>query len=65
FGDSEIAFAPDGKTLAFARYAALGVADIYLAPIVGGEPKRLTFDNLKVHTDGRCSIPKSRRARPT
>ncbi|MCI0390079.1 MAG: winged helix-turn-helix domain-containing protein [Acidobacteria bacterium] len=66
FGDSEIAFAPDGKTLAFARYSALGVADIYLTPIVGGEPKRLTFDNLKVHglawtPDGRSIIYSSNR----
>ncbi len=66
FGDSEIAFAPDGKTLAFARYSAFGVSDIYLAPIAGGEPKRLTFDNLKVHglawaTDGESIVYSSNR----
>ncbi len=66
FGDSEIAFAPDGKTLAFVRYSALGVADVYLTPIAGGEPKRLTFDNLKVHglawaPDGRNIVYSSNR----
>ncbi len=33
FGDSEIAFAPDGKTLAFVRYSALGVVIKCCPPI--------------------------------
>jgi Tol biopolymer transport system component/DNA-binding winged helix-turn-helix (wHTH) protein len=49
FGDSEVAFAPDSLTLAFVRYSAIGVADVFLLPVTGGEPRRLTFDNLKVH----------------
>ncbi|HXG67063.1 MAG TPA: protein kinase [Blastocatellia bacterium] len=42
------AFSPDGQTLAFTRWIRHGVGDIYLVPIRGGEPKRLTFDNLDI-----------------
>ena len=42
------AFSPDGQTLAFARTSSGRVADIYLVPIGGGEPKRLTFDNREI-----------------
>jgi Tol biopolymer transport system component/DNA-binding winged helix-turn-helix (wHTH) protein len=44
FGDWNPAFSPDGKTLAFTR-AENGISlDIYLVPVGGGEPQRLTFD---------------------
>jgi len=43
--DSFPSFSPDGQTLAFARWSSGGVVDIYIVPIGGGEPKRLTFDN--------------------
>ncbi len=50
FVDSQPAFSPDGRTLAFIRAVAVGVHDIYrlalsedFQPI--GEPKRLTFEN--------------------
>ena len=36
-------FSPDGKTVAFVRVD--GGRDIYLVPVAGGEPRRLTFDN--------------------
>ncbi|HEY2822343.1 MAG TPA: winged helix-turn-helix domain-containing protein [Candidatus Acidoferrum sp.] len=40
------AFSPDGKTVAFVRGIAAGVVqDIYLVPVAGGTPTRLTFDN--------------------
>ncbi|MDQ3175258.1 MAG: hypothetical protein M3Q91_16370, partial [Acidobacteriota bacterium] len=47
-GDWHPAFSPDGQTLAFTRWIRRFVCDIYLVPIRGGEPKRLTFDNLRI-----------------
>jgi Tol biopolymer transport system component/DNA-binding winged helix-turn-helix (wHTH) protein len=44
-GDWFPAFSPDGRTLAFTRSSSEGTADVYLVPVVGGEPRRLTFDN--------------------
>jgi Tol biopolymer transport system component/DNA-binding winged helix-turn-helix (wHTH) protein len=46
--DSTPAFSPDGTLLAFVRWHAAGVANLYVVPVSGGEPKRLTFDNLKL-----------------
>jgi Tol biopolymer transport system component len=50
FVDSQPAFSPDGRTLAFIREVADGVRDIYLLTLSEdfqpiGEPKRLTFEN--------------------
>ena len=42
------AFSPDGRTLAFIRVSSGGVSDIYLVPVGGGEPSRLTLDNLYI-----------------
>ncbi|HKA18466.1 MAG TPA: winged helix-turn-helix domain-containing protein [Blastocatellia bacterium] len=47
-GDWHPAFSPDGETLAFTRWTRYGVCDIYVVPIRGGEPKRLTFDDQPV-----------------
>jgi Tol biopolymer transport system component len=47
-GDSTPAFSPDGRTLAFVRWVTSGVSDLYLAPVVGGEPKRITFDKATI-----------------
>lgn len=44
-GDLDPVFSPDGKTVAFARMSAVEVEDIYLLPVAGGEPRRLTFDD--------------------
>ncbi|HEV3197603.1 MAG TPA: DPP IV N-terminal domain-containing protein [Bryobacteraceae bacterium] len=44
-GDSEPAFSPDGRLLAFRRTRTTAVEDIYLIPATGGEARRLTFDN--------------------
>jgi Tol biopolymer transport system component len=66
-GDRMPVTSPDGKLLAFVR----GVAhedDLYLMPALGGEPKRLTFDNgpdwiigLAWTADGRSIVFASRR----
>ena len=38
------AFSPDGSTLAFVRSIVTGVvSDLYVVPLKGGDPKRLTF----------------------
>ena len=53
FIDSQPAFSPDGRTLAFIREVAVGVRDTYLLTLSEdfqpiGEPKRLTFENRLV-----------------
>jgi Tol biopolymer transport system component/tRNA A-37 threonylcarbamoyl transferase component Bud32 len=41
-GDYSLAVSPDGETVAFARLASAGLASsLYVAPIRGGEPRRL------------------------
>ncbi|MGA2264062.1 MAG: winged helix-turn-helix domain-containing protein, partial [Acidobacteriota bacterium] len=47
-GDSYPAFSPDGKTLAFIRSTSLATTDIYLMPLSGGQPRRLTSDNSSI-----------------
>jgi Tol biopolymer transport system component len=44
-GDSTPRFSPDGETLAFVRGASGFAADLYLVPVAGGEPRRLTSEN--------------------
>jgi Tol biopolymer transport system component/DNA-binding winged helix-turn-helix (wHTH) protein len=42
-------FSPDGSTVAFSRVGnGAIVADLFLVPTTGGEPKRLTFDNRPI-----------------
>ncbi len=43
-GDCSPAFSPDGRWLAFVRVISAVVGEVYLVPLEGGEPKRLTFD---------------------
>jgi Tol biopolymer transport system component len=44
------AFSPDGSTLAFVRGIAAGVVeDLYVVPVTGGAPRRLTFDNAWIN----------------
>jgi len=40
-------FSPDGKSIAFVSSRDLGSSQIFVMPVAGGEPKRLTY-----HTDG-------------
>ena len=41
-GDWRFAVSPDGKNLAFIRSGIPGLNDIYVVPMAGGEPRRLT-----------------------
>jgi Tol biopolymer transport system component len=41
-GDWYFDVSPNGKTVAFIRYQRPGVSDLYVAPMSGGEPRRLT-----------------------
>ena len=69
-GDDFGVFSPDGQTLAFERTSNDGYsADIYLQPLTGGEPRRLTFDNVNPRglawtADGREIVFSSKRAGP-
>ena len=48
-GDSQPAISPDGRTLAFLRRpSATAEGDIWVAPLAGGEARRITFDNAGV-----------------
>jgi Tol biopolymer transport system component len=47
--DHAPAFSPDGSTVAFVRGIVAGVvSDLYVVPITGGEPKRLTSDGRPI-----------------
>jgi Tol biopolymer transport system component/DNA-binding winged helix-turn-helix (wHTH) protein len=66
------AFSPDGLTVAFIRGIAAGVVeDLYVVPIAGGTPKRLTFDNAWIDSppawtpDGRDIVFSSTRGGST
>jgi Tol biopolymer transport system component len=69
-GDFNPAFSPDGQSVAFVRKSSVessDKSDIYIVPITGGEPRRLTFDNtsfagLTWSADGREIIFSSSRA---
>jgi Tol biopolymer transport system component len=39
---------PDGRRLAFVRTLGVAVQDIYVMSVAGGEPARLTSDNLRI-----------------
>jgi len=47
-GDSSPVFSPDSKSVAFVRQSSWLSSDIYIAPITGGEPRRLTFNNAPI-----------------
>ncbi len=47
-GDNGPAFSPDGSQLAFARICSNAVYDLYLAPVAGGEARRITFDQQAI-----------------
>ena len=49
WGDATPAFSPDSKFVAFVRENTPITGDIYVVPITGGEPRRVTYDNAR-HT---------------
>jgi len=59
-------FSPDGKTVAFLRLTHSYARDIFLVRTAGGQPKRLTFDNVLINgmdwtPDGACIVFSSER----
>jgi Tol biopolymer transport system component len=57
-GDYRFEVSPDGKSLAFIRYEKRGIADIYVVPMTGGEPRRITNWNATI--DGVSWTPDGR-----
>src|SRR4029434_5004527 len=60
------AFSPDGKTLAFIRSGSFSSEDIYLISIGGGNVRRLTANDRRIHSlawtaDGREIVFSSNR----
>jgi Tol biopolymer transport system component len=60
-GDWRFEVSPDGNSLAFIRYEKRGIADLYVVPMAGGEPRRLTnwnatIDGVSWTPDGRQVI---------
>lgn len=47
-GDQAPAVSPDGKTIAFVRASSSGSSDIFLIPLHGGSPRRITSDEVDV-----------------
>jgi Tol biopolymer transport system component len=47
-GDSKFEVSPDGKTLAFIRFDRQGIADLYVVPMQGGEPRQLSNWNASL-----------------
>lgn len=49
WGDHDPAFSPDGARLSFTRSVSEGMQDVYVVPVAGGEPARLTADSRNVY----------------
>lgn len=45
FGDFYPHFSPDDKLIAFSRWTSADVADAFVVPAAGGQPRRITHDN--------------------
>ena len=58
WGDVECAYSPDGKSLAFVRYASKGDGDLYVTSTPGGEPRLLTNEHTWI--TGMAWTPDSR-----
>ena len=44
-GDLSPAVSPDGETVAYRHFESGGVSEIYIVPVAGGEPRRMTFSD--------------------
>ena len=47
-GDIDPSISPDGRSLAFLRTRASAVVDLYIKPLSGGEPRRVSFEGVKL-----------------
>jgi Tol biopolymer transport system component/DNA-binding winged helix-turn-helix (wHTH) protein len=54
-GDMAPEFSPDGRSIAFVRWGSSG-ADLYQVPAIGGNPQRLTKQNVR-NIDGYAWVP--------
>ena len=57
-GDYRFEVSPDGRTLAFIRYEKSGISDLFVVPMAGGEPRRLSNWNAEI--DGLSWTPDGR-----
>ena len=48
-GDWRFEVSPDGSTLAFIRFEKVGISDVYVVPMAGGEPRRLSNWNASLY----------------
>jgi Tol biopolymer transport system component/serine/threonine protein kinase len=68
YADTDPAFSPDGQALAFVRWGEDDASgDIYLQPVAGGQPRRLTYDGKQIvglawTADGRSIVYSANRA---
>src|SRR5262249_56424465 len=68
--ECEASFSPDGSTVAFARGGVGGLGrDVFVVPVAGGAPHRITFDNAWFATsawtrDGKEIVFSSNRGGP-
>lgn len=49
YGENQPSFSPDGQQIAFVRANSLGVEDLHVVSVVGGEPRRLTSDDKTIN----------------
>ncbi len=69
-GDFDPAFSPDGQKIAFTRSVFERIEDLYIIPVEGGTPRRLTHDRTDVagldwSADGKSIIFASNREGPS
>ncbi|MGH9659293.1 MAG: hypothetical protein ACRD96_12170, partial [Bryobacteraceae bacterium] len=48
-GDRTFSFAPDGKSLAVARWNTKDTSDVFVVPLDGGDPRQLTYAGRPVY----------------
>jgi Tol biopolymer transport system component len=48
-GDYRFEVSPNGSTLAFIRYEKVGISDVFVVPMSGGEPRRISNWNATIY----------------